>query len=407
MSKILIIDDDASLREVIRVSLEAYGYEVIEADGGLSGVPLACAELPDLILCDVRMEKMDGYRTLAALRQENSTAPIPCILMTGQADKAGMRQGMELGADDYLAKPFTVPELLASVEARLRKLRTVQDHAERKLADLRANISLALPHELLTPLNGILGFSDILITDHASLESAEVASMSEAIRDSARRLHRLIENFMIFAQIELLQADRKQLSRDPQPLALRKPVERAAQVRALRMARLDDLVLELGDGTAWISEAYFNKIVDELLENAFKFSSPGSRIELRSSSSESHWELSIRDHGRGMKPEHVAGIGAYMQFERKVYEQQGSGLGLTIAKRLTELHGGEFTVQSELGSGTTVSIRLPLAEAASCEAGLPDTGLRGSDALAKLPGGREAMVEHHAGVANENSGCRR
>lgn len=371
MSKILIIDDDPALREVIRASLEAYGYEVIEADSGVSGVPLACAQLPDLILCDVRMEKMDGYRTLAALRQENSTAPIPCILMTGQADKAGMRQGMELGADDYLAKPFAVPELLASVKARLRKHRTVQDHAERKLADLRANISLALPHELLTPLNGILGFSDILITDHGTLEPAEVASMSEAIRDSARRLHRLIENFMIFAQIELLQADRKELFRDPHPLALKKPIERAAQVRALRMVRLDDLVLDLQEGSACISEAYFTKIVDELLENAFKFSSPGSPIEVSSTIHKDHFILRIRDHGRGMKPEHVAGIGAYMQFERKVHEQQGSGLGLTIAKRLSELHGGDFNVQSELGSGTTVEIQLPLAEPLSLEPALP------------------------------------
>ncbi len=359
MSKILIIDDDPSLREVVKVSLETYGYDVVEADGGLSGVPLACAQLPDLILCDVRMEKMDGYRTLAALRQENSTAPIPCILMTGQADKAGMRQGMELGADDYLSKPFTVTELLASVQARLNKHRTVRDHAERKLADLRANISLALPHELLTPLNGILGFSDILITDHAALESDEIASMAEAIRDSARRLHRLIENFMIFAQIELMQADRKELCRDGQPLALKKPIERAAQVRALRVARLDDLVLDLNDGSASISEAYVTKIVDELLENAFKFSSPGSPVQVSSTVSDDHFVLRIRDYGRGMKPEHVAGIGAYMQFERKMYEQQGSGLGLTIAKRLSELHGGEFKVQSELGNGTTVEIKLP------------------------------------------------
>src|SRR4029450_4474332 len=120
-------------------------------------------------------------RPHSARRRDWVPAPFPFILMTGQADAAGMRQGMELGADDYLAKPFTVPELLASVEARLKKLRTVQDHAERHPADLRANIRLALPHELLTPLNGILGFSDILITDHASLGSEEVASMSEAI----------------------------------------------------------------------------------------------------------------------------------------------------------------------------------------------------------------------------------
>src|SRR3989475_6197753 len=118
MPKILVIDDDPSLREVIQISLQHAGFEVVEADNGVAGVQQACAQLPDLILCDVRMERMDGYRTLAALRQDTATAPIPVILMTGQADTAGMRQGMELGADDYLSKPFTVPQLLAAVNAR-------------------------------------------------------------------------------------------------------------------------------------------------------------------------------------------------------------------------------------------------------------------------------------------------
>src|SRR5205807_8462409 len=104
MAKILVIDDDASLREVIQMALEHAGFEVIEADNGAIGVQNACAQLPDLILCDVRMEKMDGYRTLAALRQDTVTAPIPVILMTGQADTAGRRQGMGTGGGDYLFK---------------------------------------------------------------------------------------------------------------------------------------------------------------------------------------------------------------------------------------------------------------------------------------------------------------
>ncbi|PYK98431.1 MAG: hybrid sensor histidine kinase/response regulator [Verrucomicrobia bacterium] len=359
MPKILVIDDDASLREVIQLSLEHAGFEVAQADSGVSGVQLACAQLPDLILCDVRMEKMDGYRTLAALRQDTVTAPVPVILMTGQADTAGMRQGMELGADDYLSKPFTVPQLLAAVNARLKKHQTVRELAERKLADLRANICLALPHELLTPLNGILGFTDILITDHRHLQPDEIVSMSEAIRDSAKRLHRLIENFLIFAQIELLPAEQLHALREGQTLDLRKPIERVAQVRAGRVGRVADLLLELGDASAAITEDYFSKIVDELLENAFKFSTPGSPVQVQSVSDKEFFVLRITDHGRGMKAEHIAEVGAYMQFERKIYEQQGSGLGLTIAKRLTELHGGELNIQSELGVGTTVEVRLP------------------------------------------------
>src|SRR5438034_7600788 len=270
MTKILVIDDDASLREIIQLSLEHAGFEVIEAENGAHGVQQASAHLPDLILCDVRMEKMDGYRTLAALRQDSVTAPIPFILMTGQADTAGMRQGMELGADDYLSKPFTVPQLLAAVNARLKKLQTVREQAERKLGDLRANISLALPHELLTPLNGILGFSDIIITDHSQLQPDEIVSMSEAIRDSAKRLHRLIENFLIFAQLELLQADQLQALREGQTSDLRRPIERVAQMRAERAGRSDDLVLKLCEASAAITEDYFTKIDDQVLETALK-----------------------------------------------------------------------------------------------------------------------------------------
>lgn len=359
MPKILVIDDDPSLREVIQISLQHAGFEVVEADNGVAGVQQACAQLPDLILCDVRMERMDGYRTLAALRQDTATAPIPVILMTGQADTAGMRQGMELGADDYLSKPFTVPQLLAAVNARLKKHQTVRELAERKLADLRANISLALPHELLTPLNGILGFSDILINDHTHLQPDEIVSMAEAIRDSAKRLHRLIENFLIFAQIELLQAAQLHALREGQTLDLRKPIERVAQVRAERAGRVRDLVLELCDASAAITEDYFTKIVDELLENAFKFSTPGSPVRVQTTTNGGHFTLRIADHGRGMKVEHIAEVGAYMQFERKIYEQQGSGLGLTIAKRLTELHGGDLNIQSEIGVGTTAEVTLP------------------------------------------------
>jgi two-component system sensor histidine kinase/response regulator len=359
MPKILIIDDDPALREVIQLALDHAGFEVVEAEDGAKGVQMASLHLPDLILCDVRMEKMDGYRALAALRQNSTTAPIPCILMTGQADTAGMRQGMELGADDYLSKPFTVPQLLGAVNARLKKLQAVREQAERKLADLRANISLALPHELLTPLNGILGFSDILITDHGTLQPQEIVSMSEAIRDSAKRLHRLIENFLIFAQMELLQSDQVEALREGRTTDVRKPVERVAWLRARQTGRGDDLILELCESSAGIAEDYFTKVVDELLDNAFKFSPPGTPVRVLSTTNGNSFILRVVDHGRGMKTEHIAEVGAYMQFERKFYEQQGSGLGLTIAKRLTEIHGGELNIQSELGEGTTVEVRLP------------------------------------------------
>src|SRR5947209_15819062 len=121
------------------------------------------------------MDKVDGYRTLSSLRNEPATAAIPFILMTGLADHAGMRHGMELGADDYLPKPFTIDALYGAVEARLKKTEAVRQQAEKKLADLRDNISLMLPHELRTPLNGILAYGELLSTEAAAMPASEVA----------------------------------------------------------------------------------------------------------------------------------------------------------------------------------------------------------------------------------------
>src|SRR5580658_9425128 len=149
MSKILVIDDEAWLREMILLALQQRGFEVMEASDSDDGIAMAREKLPDLILCDVNMAKAGaGYTTLAKLREEPTTASIPFILMTGLADAAGMRHGMALGADDYLPKPFKIDELYAAVDARLRKVRTVREEAEKKLTQLRKQISFALPHEL-------------------------------------------------------------------------------------------------------------------------------------------------------------------------------------------------------------------------------------------------------------------
>ena len=360
-ANILVIDDEPPLRQLICTALRGKGFKVVEAGGGAAGVQLAREQLPDLILCDVMMPKMDGFATLAALRQEVTTSAIPCILMTGRPDSAGMRHGMSLGADDYLPKPFTIEELYAAVNARLKKQQTIKQLAEKKLADLRSNISLALPHELFTPLSGIIGFAEIISTDAAGLDPDDVTEIGKAILASAKRLHRSVENFLIYAQIELLTADAAKVSalRQSQTAFTRDILENTALAQAQATERRNGLELDLAAGSAAILEEYLKKIATELLENAFKFSEPGTPVTLRSAMTEKQYRFSVADRGRGMTPDQIANIGAYMQFERKMYEQQGSGLGLTIAKRLAELHGGSLTIQSTPGEGTTVTVVIP------------------------------------------------
>jgi two-component system sensor histidine kinase/response regulator len=361
MKKILVIDDELCLREMVREALTQKGFEVIEAEHGAMGIEKARKELPDLILCDVRMQRVDGYLTLSTLRNEPATAAIPFILMTGLADNAGMRHGMELGADDYLPKPFTVDGLYAAVETRLKKAQLLRQEAEKKLTDLRDSISLMLPHELRTPLNGILAYGEMLSTDAATLSPHEIAEMGQVIHESGKRLAGLIENFLVYAQIELVAGDPQRagaLLKGHNTQAA-KVISASAREQAQSMRRVDDLVLELCDTHVAISQENLTKIVDELVANAFKFSKPGTPVRVSLSTSSGVAVLAIADRGQGMTPEQITRIGAYMQFQRKFQEQQGSGLGLIIARRLTELHNGALAIRSEQDAGTTVTVRLP------------------------------------------------
>jgi signal transduction histidine kinase len=365
--KILVIDDEEGLRLMMLMALRQRGYEVVGAPGGAAGVELARKESPELIICDVNMPMMNGYQTLQAIREHPATANTPVILMTGQADNAGMRQGMELGADDYLPKPFSTSVLYAAVEARVKKTQTLRAEAEKKLADLRDNISLMLPHELRTPLNGILAYGEILHTDAATLQPGEISEMGQVIAESGRRLHRLIENFLIYAQIEILQGDSQKVAalRKGRTAQAAQLIQHHAQQQADAAGRAGDLLAtEVADLPVAMAENYLTKIVDELVHNAFKFSQAGSPVRVTFAADSDGAVLSITDGGRGLDTEHIRKVGAYMQFERKFHEQQGLGLGLTIARRLAEVHGGSLALHSERSQGTTVTVKIPLAPAA-------------------------------------------
>lgn len=359
MKRILVIDDEEWLREMVKVALSQRGYDVIEAENGVVGVEVAQRTLPDLILCDVNMDKMNGFAALSALRNQPATASIPFILMTGLTDQAGMRYGMELGADDYLYKPFLVEALYAAVEARLKKAQTVRDEAEKKLADLRDNLSLMLPHELRTPLNGILAYGEILATEAPTLGATEVSEMGKVIHESGKRLERLVENFLIYAHIELLGADPQKIAalRQQRTAAPAAFIQGRAQAQAQAANREADLELRVADLPLPLSEDHLGKILDELVQNAFKFSEPGTPVRVELQETPNALSLTVADQGRGFSTEHMTKVGAYMQFERKLHEQQGLGLGLSIAKRLTELHGGTLGIESLRGSHTLVTLR--------------------------------------------------
>lgn len=137
MKKILVIEDESAVRANILELLEAEDFEAVGAENGFIGAMWAQEHLPDLIICDVMMPEVDGYEVISALRQVSATAAIPFIFLTAMVDKADIRHGMDLGADDYLTKPFTRAELLGAITSRFNKQKVVmqQYQTERERAE--------------------------------------------------------------------------------------------------------------------------------------------------------------------------------------------------------------------------------------------------------------------------------
>ena len=141
MKKILVIEDEEIIRENILKLLKAEGFDVTGAENGAQGLNAAVSNLPDVIICDVMMPELDGYGVLMALRSNPVTATLPFVFLTGKAERSEMRQGMELGADDYLTKPFTKAELVGAIASRLKK----QEAVAEQYNTLRSQSSALIP----------------------------------------------------------------------------------------------------------------------------------------------------------------------------------------------------------------------------------------------------------------------
>ena len=362
MAKILVIEDEEAIRENILELLEAENFESIGAANGKIGIKMAIAQIPDLVLCDMMMPEIDGHGVLKALRSEPITATIPFIFLTAKAEKNDIRLGMELGADDYITKPCTPQELLKAVAIRLEKHQAISSKSQKTLDELRSNISMSLPHELRTPLNAIMGFSELILSEYSVLKESDILEMIAHIQLSGHRLYRLIQNFLVYTELEIAATNPERLKemRNSEFSCIESLLSEKARQQAKQANRIDDLQLNLQNSSVAIDSIRLTKILEELLDNAFKFSSEGTPVFVTALVKNQRFILSVKDQGRGMTADQIAQLEAYMQFDRQLYQQAGVGLGLAIVKRIAELHGGNLKIESSPHEATIVSVYLPV-----------------------------------------------
>ena len=215
IDKILVIDDDASFRQVIIRFLSKQGFAVVAAADGPEGVRMAAETLPELVVCDLNMPGMDGYEVLGALRRDGKLAGIPVIFLTGQAEPSQVRQGMNLGADDYLTKPVNLGDLLSAIKARIERQKAERQRQEKQM-ERAMQLFGGIVHDLRDPLFVVLGYTNLLKSGASHNAGQEAPSqILDRMQQAVQRMQSIISETIFLTRSRM-----QRLPFDPGPFDL-------------------------------------------------------------------------------------------------------------------------------------------------------------------------------------------
>lgn len=361
MEKILIIEDTDDIRNYLVQLLSISGYDVIEAPNGLVGVQKIVENNPELVLCDIVMPELNGYEVLKTVRNNPHLATTPFIFLSSKSELNDFRTGMELGADDYLTKPVEPDHLLNSIRTRLNRTKQIEEEVQQKIKKIKTNLSSVYSHEVNTPLNGIIGLTDILIKYYRGSMKENMYEMLKHIKNASIRLHRTTSNLLKYADLQQYEGNNAELqypkgSVNNYVQKLSESLEDLSE----RYRRKEDLKIDLVDCDLAVAEIDVNRVFFEAIDNALKFSIKGTPVYISSCIEGEYLKATVLDQGKGIRNEELNRIDSFVQFNRDTQEQQGLGLGLYIIKRLVVLNKGKLRIFSEENKGTQIEIHFPL-----------------------------------------------
>ncbi|KAA3664925.1 MAG: hybrid sensor histidine kinase/response regulator [Chloroflexi bacterium] len=354
---ILAVDDDRTILESVSIVLELAGYNLLTAVNPIQALDTMNHHVPDLIVSDINMPKMDGYEFYEAVRNNSEWVSIPFIFLSALREQKDVRAGYKLGADHYLLKPFSAEDLLIAVESRLQRSADIKAVAEQEVESTKQQLLHIFDHELRTPLTFIQGYLSML-------QEGDVVSKTilNGMHHGVNRLNKLVEDLMLVVRLEneLVEKDISDYG-----FNFNVSVEIEAAVNKLKplAAKQNIKILQKVDSHCAVFgiSRYMRDVFERLIENAIKFSEKNGRITITTKQSNKCLFISIRDEGIGIAPDKVRHIfNRFQQIDRNKIEQQGVGLGLAISERLVQHHGGTISVKSKLGSGSMFTVSLPI-----------------------------------------------
>ena len=371
VSKILVIEDERNVRENIVELLEAESFEVFSAKDGFEGIFLAQVHSPELILCDVNMPELDGYGVLNTLRKDPEIAITPFIFLTAKAASEEIRQGMNLGADDYLTKPFSRQELLATIKARLSKQKIHAQNTDILLNNIGESLSYSISEKIFNPLDEILAASEIFVQDANSIESSDIKKLGDHIQSNSKFLKRAILNIFMYLNMELMFHNSETLEVIKNIYTTR-PGDFVFMI-SMRLARKyecsKNITVNIENARLKISSSDWNKIVEESLAFVFSLFQKGSFIDIKTQIIENSFQYSIRLEIDELPDNVIHKISQVTPRGQSFYEDLDPGLGLLIIDFIVKLYDGDFIIKGEKTScGYAVILLVSFPIGASQEA---------------------------------------
>jgi two-component system, sensor histidine kinase and response regulator len=366
---ILVIEDEKDVRLNIVEILASGGFDSINAENGLVGIQMAKEASPDLIICDIKMPDLDGYEVLQELRQDPSTAMIPLIFLTAKTDQAEIRQGMNLGADDYLTKPFRRIDLLATIAARLKRHSTHSQIQKRvlelqELNHQKDDLVSTITHDMRAPLTTIKVALQLIESVPDNRKQYTEIALSACDQCDA-----LIQNLLDLYQLESGEA-----LATPEPIDLREQLDtiiKSFQIRTRENQQTLNVNLPAFLPTILYDSVSLQRIFVELLNNACKYTPSSGKILfiVRNNHNDQSARLRFLVVNQAEIPQtelprifdkFYRGVGCDpLRVTRRDHcTQMGTGLGLALVKKLIEQLRGTIHVKSENG-WTTFAVELP------------------------------------------------
>ncbi len=362
---ILVVDDEPAIRLGLAATIRRYGYNVVTAVNGDDGFIKARQSMPDLILSDVMMPDLNGFEMRQQMSEDPLLAPIPFIFLTARTSNEDRVAGIRNGADDYVTKPFVTEELMARIEAVLRRVETeqargreqVKQAARDEMEKLRRDVLQNFSHELRTPLGNVMMSLDVVVNNKFTTPEEQNEFLRVA-HSSADRLESLVADIILLSDIDQNNLNLMRQTIDVEHHIL-SPIKRRLvryAAKGLNFAQNIDL--------SWTIKAprrEFAQAVVHLVDNAFKFSPEGGTVKLTVKPSENGGVLiTIQDEGFGVPVNLREKIFErfYQVSQGDDREYQGLGVGLTIARAVFSGLGGDVKIlDSE--SGCYVLATLP------------------------------------------------